>query len=225
MKPMTEEHLAILRRHMVEMVDIHFDLASEEIGREWLSPGVRAAMLSVPRHLFVPGQLAILSYQDTPLPLGFDKTISQPFIGGLMIDLLGVEPGHRVLEVGTGFGYQAAVMTELGGSVWSVEIVEEFANEAKMRLDAAGYGSVAIRVGDGSRGWTDHAPFDRILVSAAAKEIPRALLDQLGPGGRIVIPLGAKDEAQQLSVAEKDGDEIRTRDVMPVRFTQLETSS
>ena len=225
MKPMTEEHLAILRRHMVEMVDIHFDLASEEIGRESLSPGVRAAMLSVPRHLFVPGQLAILSYQDTPLPLGFDKTISQPFIGGLMIDLLGVEPGHRVLEVGTGFGYQAAVMTELGGSVWSVEIVEEFANEAKMRLDAAGYGSVAIRVGDGSRGWTDHAPFDRILVSAAAKEIPRALLDQLGPGGRIVIPLGAKDEAQQLSVAEKDGDEIRTRDVMPVRFTQLETSS
>ena len=210
---------------MVEMVDIHFDLASEEIGRESLSPGVRAAMLSVPRHLFVPGQLAILSYQDTPLPLGFDKTISQPFIGGLMIDLLGVEPGHRVLEVGTGFGYQAAVMTELGGSVWSVEIVEEFANEAKMRLDAAGYGSVAIRVGDGSRGWTDHAPFDRILVSAAAKEIPRALLDQLGPGGRIVIPLGAKDEAQQLSVAEKDGDEIRTRDVMPVRFTQLETSS
>jgi len=225
MKPMTDEHLAILRRHMVEMVDIHFDLASEEIGRESLSPGVRAAMLSVPRHLFVPGQLAILSYQDTPLPLGFDKTISQPFIGGLMIDLLGVEPGHRVLEVGTGFGYQAAVMTELGGSVWSVEIVEEFANEAKMRLDAAGYGSVAIRVGDGSRGWTDHAPFDRILVSAAAKEIPRALLDQLGPGGRIVIPLGAKDEAQQLSVAEKDGDEIRTRDVMPVRFTQLETSS
>jgi len=207
------------------MVDIHFDLASEEIGRESLSPGVRAAMLSVPRHLFVPGQLAILSYQDTPLPLGFDKTISQPFIGGLMIDLLGVEPGHRVLEVGTGFGYQAAVMTELGGSVWSVEIVEEFANEAKMRLDAAGYGSVAIRVGDGSRGWTDHAPFDRILVSAAAKEIPRALLDQLGPGGRIVVPLGAKDEAQQLSVAEKDGDEIRTRDVMPVRFTQLETSS
>ena len=225
MKPMTDEHLAILRRHMVEMVDIHFDLASEEIGRESLSPAVRAAMLSVPRHLFVPGQLAILSYQDTPLPLGFDKTISQPFIGGLMIDLLGVEPGHRVLEVGTGFGYQAAVMTELGGSVWSVEIVEEFANEAKMRLDAAGYGSVAIRVGDGSRGWTDHAPFDRILVSAAAKEIPRALLDQLGPGGRIVIPLGAKDEAQQLSVAEKDGDKIRTRDVMPVRFTQLETSS
>src|SRR5688500_20345364 len=121
MKPMTEAHLAVLRRHMVEMVDIHFELASDEIGREKISTPVRDALLRVPRHMFVPVQLAILAYQDTPLPLGFDKTVSQPFIGALMIDLLEVRPGEHVLEVGTGLGYQAALLAELGAEVWSVD--------------------------------------------------------------------------------------------------------
>ena len=226
MKPMTDQHLEILRRHMVEMIDIHFDLASDEIGKETLDPEVRDALLKVPRHLFVPAQLAILAYQDTPLPLGFDKTVSQPFIAGLMIDLLDVKPGDRILEVGTGLGYQAALLAELGARVWSVEIVEEFANEAKLRLTTVGYGEIAIRVGDGSRGWAEHAPFDKILVTAAAKEVPPALLDQLGPDGRIVLPIGPKDEAQQLSIVDKVGDsEIHMRELMPVRFTQLETVS
>lgn len=225
MKPMTEEHLAILRRHMVEMIDIHFDIAEPEIGTGSLDPRLRAALLKVPRHMFVPAQLAILAYQDTPLPLGFDKTVSQPFIGALMIELLGVRPGDRVLEVGTGLGYQAAVLAELGAEVWSVEIVEEFAGEATARLGAVGYPGVSIRVGDGSRGWAEHAPFDKILVTAAAKETPRPLIDQLKPGGRIVLPLGPKDEIQQLSVITRqpDGD-IEARQVMPVRFTQLETA-
>ena len=222
MKPMTEQHLAIFRRHMVEVIDVHFDLASDEIGTDTLDGRLRDAMLQVPRHLFVPPQLAAVAYQDTPLPIGFDKTLSQPFIGALMLDLLDLAPGHRVLEVGTGLGYQAAVMAELGAAVWSVEIVEEFAEGARLRLGSLGHG-VEIRVGDGSRGWAEHAPFDRILVTAAAKTPPPALLDQLGEGGKMVIPLGDGD-VQQLSVVEKgEGGLISIREVMPVRFTKLET--
>ena len=222
MKPMTEQHLAILRRHMVEVIDIHFDLAADEIGKSALDPDLRRALLQVPRHLFVPSQIAGAAYQDSPLPIGFDKTLSQPFIGALMLDLLGLAPGQRVLEIGTGLGYQAAVMAEIGAEVWSVEIVEEFAEGARLRLAALGH-HVEIRVGDGSRGWADHADYDRILVTAAAAEVPRALLDQLGPQGRIVIPLGAKD-VQQLSVVERGEDGlIEIRPIIPVRFTMLET--
>ncbi len=223
MKAMTEKHLAVFRRHMVEVVDVHFDLSSDEIGKSALDTHVREAMLSVPRHLFVPAQIAGVAYHDGPLPIGFDKTISQPFIGALMLDLLGARPGDRVLEVGTGLGYQAALLAELGAHVWSVEIVEEFASEAGMRLLALGYADVAVRVGDGSRGWAEHAPFDRILVTAAAREAPDPLLDQLKPGGVLVAPLGGKD-VQQLSVIEKGSEgEIDIREVLPVRFTQLES--
>jgi protein-L-isoaspartate(D-aspartate) O-methyltransferase len=208
---------------MVEVIDMHFDLAEEEIGRDSLSSGLRNALLKVPRHLFVPAQLMGVAYQDTPLPIGFDKTLSQPFIGALMLELLGVGPGQKVLEVGTGLGWQAAVMAELGADLFSVEIVEEFAQAARLRLAALDH-SVEIRVGDGSRGWSKHAPFDRILVTAAAAETPQPLVDQLAPGGRMVIPLGSK-EVQQLSVVEKTaGGEVLTRAILPVRFTQLETA-
>ena len=223
MKPMTEEHLAILRRHMVEVIDMHFDLAADEIGRDALSAPLRRALLQVPRHLFVPAQLMVVSYQDTPLPIGFDKTLSQPFIGALMLELLGVGPGQKVLEVGTGLGWQAAVIAELGADLFSVEVVEEFAQAARLRLAALDH-QVEIRVGDGSRGWSEHAPFDRILVTAAAAEPPQPLVDQLAPGGRMVIPLGGK-EVQQLSIVTKGaGGEAETRAVLPVRFTRLETA-
>ena len=221
MKPMTEQHLALFRRHMVEIVDMHFDLAEEEIGHGAPSDQLRRALMDVPRHLFVPETLMIMSYQDTPLPIGFDKTISQPFIGAAMIDLLGLEPGQRVLEVGTGLGYQAAIMADMGASVFSVEVVEEFAEAAKSRFAALGY-DVKVRIGDGSRGWTDFAPFDRILVTAASTEPPAALVEQLANGGRMVIPLGV-EEIQQLSVLTKDASgEVETRSIMPVRFTKLE---
>jgi protein-L-isoaspartate(D-aspartate) O-methyltransferase len=222
MQAMTEKHLAVFRRHMVEVVDIHFELGADEIGKERPDDRVREAMLTVPRHLFVPAQLAGIAYHDGPLPIGFDKTISQPFIAALMLDLLEVERGHHVLEVGTGLGYQAAVLAELGADVWSVEIVEEFAGAAGQRLIQLGYQAV-VRVGDGSRGWSEHAPFDRILVTAAAKTPPPALVEQLKPGGRIVVPLGGK-EVQQLSVVEKgQWGQVNIREVMAVRFTQLET--
>ena len=224
MKPMGEQHLALLRRHMVEIVDMHFDLASDELGKDSLDPRLRGALLRVPRHLFVPHQLAVAAYQDTPLPIGFDKTISQPFIGALMLDLLDLSPGQRVLEVGTGLGWQAAVMAALGAFVWSVEIVEEFAEGARLRLASEDH-DVDIRVGDGSRGWPEHAPFDRILVTAAAPAPPAALGEQLAPGGRMVIPLGGKD-VQQLSVVTKAaGGALTVREVLPVRFTQLETAT
>ena len=222
MKPMNEEHLAILRRHMVEVIAIHVDLMEEELGKAALDERVLAAMLRVPRHLFVPLSLAAHAYHDMPLPIGFDKTISQPFISALMTDLLAPEPHDAVLEIGTGRGYQTAVLAELADQVWSVEVIEEFASLAEARLQQLGYSRVGIRVGDGSRGWAEHAPYDKILVTAAAERPPPALLEQLKPGGRMVMPMGG--EEQQLTVIDKDetGD-TRARKVMPVRFSRLET--
>jgi protein-L-isoaspartate(D-aspartate) O-methyltransferase len=224
MKLMDEGHLAILRRHMVEVIAIQADLMQDELGKAGLEERVLAAMRRVPRHRFVPEPLASLAYQDAPLPIGFGKTISQPFIVALMTDLLAPEPYETVLEVGTGLGYQTAVLAELGARVWSVEIVEEFAAEAQVRLRGLGYDAqVGIRVGDGSRGWIEHAPYDKILVTAGAERRPPALLEQLKPGGRLVLPLGP-DDAQRLVALDKDAaGQTRARALIPVRFSRLET--
>jgi protein-L-isoaspartate(D-aspartate) O-methyltransferase len=223
MKPMNEQHFAILRRHMVEVIGIHTDLLEEELGKAVLDERILTVMLRIPRHLFVPETLAQLAYQDTPLPIGFEKTISQPFMCALMTDLLAPERHETVLEVGTGLGYQTAILAQLAGHIWSVEIVEEFADSALVRLGQLGCVNVDIRIGDGSRGWPEHAPYDKIMVAAAAEEVPEALLEQLKPTGRLVMPIGPAS-AQLLTAIDKDaGGVVRGRAVIPVRFTRLET--
>jgi protein-L-isoaspartate(D-aspartate) O-methyltransferase len=223
MKSMDDKHFAILRRHMIDVIAIHTDLLSEELGKAVLRERVLAAMMRVPRHLFVPSELVPLAYHDTPLPIGFDKTISQPFICALMTDLLDPAPDEVVLEIGGGSGYQAAILAELAAQVWTVEIVEELANQAEPRLRQLGYATIGIRVGDGSRGWAEHAPYDKILATASAERAPVALLEQLKPGGRLVLPMGLPD-AQQLTVIDKDSaGNTRTQGLIPVRFTELET--
>ena len=224
MKPMTEGLLAVLRQHMVEAVAIHAELAREELGKAALDPRVMAAMGRVPRHLFVPGPLAAPAYHDAPLPIGFGKTISQRFVAAVVTDLLDPRPHEAVLEVGTGLGYQAAVLAGLARRVWTVEVVEEFAAAAEARFRQLGLANVGVRVGDGTRGWAERAPFDKIIVTAAAREVPPALLVQLGPGGRMVLPTGDA-EAQRLTVVDKDADgRVGLRELMDVRFAPLETA-
>ncbi len=220
---MKEKHFAILRRHMVELIGISADLGSDELGKAALDERVMAAMGRVPRHIFVPPELAPYAYENTPLPIGFGKTISQPFIVAIMTDLLDPQPDSIVLEVGTGLGYQASILAELARQVWSTEIVEELAAEAEERLRRLGYKNVGIHVGDGSRGWLEHAPFDRIIVTAAVELVPPTLIEQLKPGGRMVLPAGHAD-AQKLTVVEKDANgRTHIRDLMQVQFSTLET--
>jgi len=207
---------------MVEVISIHADLLSDEIGKSILDERVLNVMREVPRHVFVPAQVAGAAYQDMALPIGFDKTISQPFMVALMTDLLALGPADKVLEVGTGLGYQTAILARLAGRVWSVEIVEEFVSAAESRFGRVGINNVTVRVGDGSRGWPEHAPFDKILIAAGAKAVPPPLIKQLKPGGRIVMPVGPS-EAQRLTVYDKGIEGPTRREIIPVLFTELET--
>ena len=220
---MEERHYAILRRHMVEVIEIHAELAQDDLGKGALDARVLAAMGRVPRHAFVPAPLARYAYADMPLPIGFDKTISQPFMAAVMTDLLDPQPDDVVLEIGTGLGYNTAILAELVGQVWTIEIVEELANEAELRLRQLGCTGVNIRVGDGAQGWPEHAPFDKIIVSAAPELCPPALVSQLRPGGRMVLPTGLPND-QHLTLVEKDAaGHAKFRQLMPVQFSQLET--
>jgi len=177
------------------------------------------AMRRVERHRFVPEPQRDLAYQDRPLPIGHDQTISQPYVVALMTEAARVRPGAKVLEIGTGSGYQAAVLSELAGHVYSIEIIEPLARQAAARLEALGYRNVTLRAGDGYRGWPERAPFDAILVTAAPPRIPQPLLDQLAVGGRLVAPVGEAE--QDLVVVERTAAGFQRRHVIPVRFVPM----
>jgi protein-L-isoaspartate(D-aspartate) O-methyltransferase len=208
-----QDAFATQRRAMVEN-----QIRSRGINHE----GVIRAMLDVPRHEFVPERYRQEAYEDTPLPIGLDQTISQPVIVAMMSELVNPKPDHRVLEVGTGSGYQAAVISRLVSEVYTIEIIPEHARTAAERLRRLGFSNIRVREGDGYLGWPEVAPFDGILVTAGATEIPQPLIDQLKPGGRMVIPVGSGPSDQVLKVVEKlSQGGIQTREIIPVRFVPL----
>lgn len=190
-----------------------------------LGEDVLDAMRRTPRHAFVPAHLRTLAYADRPLPIGYGQTISQPYIVALMTDLLRLAPGGRALEIGTGSGYQAAILAELGHEIYTIEIVPALAKQAAERVSELGYDRIHVREGDGYFGWPDAAPFDGIVVTAASHQIPPPLIDQLKPGGRMVIPIGAAFLTQQLVLVEKQPDgTVRTEALLPVSFVPLTRS-
>jgi protein-L-isoaspartate(D-aspartate) O-methyltransferase len=199
------------------------DMVNEQIaGRGVRDKMVLQAMISVPRHLFVPESNILSSYDDTPLPIGYGQTISQPYIVAYMTEILSLNKNDCVLEVGTGSGYQAAVLSPIVKKVYSMEIIPELARLAALRLKKSGYGNVEVTQGDGYYGWEKHAPFDAIIVTAAAGHIPTSLLKQLKNGGRMVIPIGGPFMVQNLILVNKDKEgKITTRNLMMVRFVPL----
>jgi protein-L-isoaspartate(D-aspartate) O-methyltransferase len=193
-----------------------------ETGRPVFSERVMAAMAKVPRHRFVPAAYGPLAYANRPLPIGHGQTISQPYIVALMTELLDAKPGDTVLEIGTGSGYQAAVLAELVNRVYTIEIIEPVGNDAAALLRQLGYSNIETRIGDGYGGWPEHSPFDAIIVTAAAPQVPPALVAQLKPGARMVIPVGGEGEVQFLQVMVKQADgSTSTQRSLPVRFVPL----
>jgi protein-L-isoaspartate(D-aspartate) O-methyltransferase len=184
-------------------------------------PRVLEAMRKVPRHLFVPEAYRSRAYEDGPLPIGHDQTISQPYIVGYMSEALELRPAHRVLEIGTGSGYQAAILGELAAEVYTIEIVPELAERARTALDEAGYRNVHVRQGNGYLGWPEKSPFDRIIVTAAPDAIPQALVDQLAVGGIMVVPVGGVYDDQVMTIIRKTDKGIVTRETLPVRFVPM----
>lgn len=186
------------------------------------APEVLEAMRHVPRHLFVPEKYRQFAYQNRPLPIGYDQTISQPYIVAYMTQMLDLEAGEKVLEIGTGSGYQAAILAELTPHVFTIEIIEALGKQARRLFEKLGYNTIETKIGDGYKGWPKHAPFDAIILTAAPEEIPQPLIDQLKPGGILVAPVGAAGQTQTLTkvTKTKEGD-IETDRKLPVRFVPM----
>jgi protein-L-isoaspartate(D-aspartate) O-methyltransferase len=211
-----------LRARMVAEVDAMYVETRFETGLAAMSPAVRAAMGKVERHRLVPVLQLALAYRNHPLPIGAGQTISQPYIVAISTDLLQINSNSVVLEVGTGSGYQAAVLAEIVAKVFSMEIIASLGKEAEERLKDLGYRNIEVRIGDGYKGWPEKAPFDGIVVTAAAPQVPPALVAQLKPGGRMVIPVGGGFDVQYLKVITKRADGgYEERRVLPVRFVPL----
>lgn len=210
------------RARLVDEIVVQMRDARSDTGRDGLSPCVEKAMRTVPRHAFVPADLAKDAYANRPLPIGLGQTISQPFIVALMTELAAPSPESRVLEVGTGSGYQAAVLAQCAAKVYSIEIVRPLGERARAVLESLGVRNVEVRIGDGYKGWPEAAPFDAIVVTAAPDHIPQPLVDQLAPRGRMVVPVGSRYGIQDLLVITKGADgRAVTRRTIPVRFVPL----
>ncbi|MGX2041701.1 protein-L-isoaspartate(D-aspartate) O-methyltransferase [Methylocaldum sp. MU1018] len=216
------DEYAVKRQALIDEIRRETRWVSSEIGKSELDGRVLSAMEKVPRHEFVSDELRSIAYANRPLPIGYGQTISQPFIVALMTDLLRVEPDGSVLEVGTGSGYQAAVLAELAKRVYSIEIVPELTEIAAERLKRLGYANIETKTGDGYYGWPEHAPFDAIIVTAAPTQIPPPLVQQLKPGGRMAIPVGGQFLPQYLVLVEKSAQgKVSTRQIVPVQFVPL----
>lgn len=210
-----------LRRQMVEEIVRYTEHLGDELSGRTISETLLDVMRSVPRHEFVPVELGPMAYVDSPLPIGHGMTISQPFMVALMVELLDLKATDSVLEIGTGLGYQAAIIASLAAMVYSVEIIEELARDAEVRLERFELNNIRLGVGDGAAGWPAHSPFDKIVVSAAPELIPTSLLNQLKPGGRMVVPAGMEG-SQTLMLVEKAHDGLlTTTDILSVRFSRL----
>lgn len=224
MSESAETDFETMREEMVEVIAAYALLSSDRTQKERFDTRVMDAIARVPRHAYVPNELQEVAYANIPLPIGHGKTISQPFIVALMTDLLDVQPDDRVLEIGTGLGYQAAILAELVYQVYTVEIIEELALEAAERLGNAGYGNIQVKIGDGGQGWPENGPYDKVIVAAAPELVPAPLIEQLRPGGRLVIPAGLEDQ-QQLMLLEKDlAGRMHATEIIPVVFSRLITA-
>ena len=205
-----------------DRVDAQIAYFSGELGFDRLSPTVSQALRNVPRHLFIPASRRDEAYENRPVPIGHGQTISQPLIVAAMTELLGVDAGDRVLEIGTGSGYQAAVLDALGVEVYSIEIIPQLAERARQTLDGLGHGRVETRTADGYFGWSDVGPFDAIIVTAASDHIPPPLIQQIKPGGRMLIPVGTRYAAQKLVLVAREPDgRVHTRELITVTFVPL----
>ncbi len=209
-----------LRREMILVIAAHAMASGDLTGRPVLSDTVMTAMLNVERHHFVPEDVRQIAYDDSPLPIGQGKTISQPFIVALMTDLLDLEKTDRVLEIGCGLGYQAAVLGYLAREVHTVEIIEELAAGAREIMPRLDIDNVHVHLGNGEFGLSEHAPYDKVIVSTSADRIPQALIDQLKPGGRLIMPVGPEDN-QNLALVQKGSSGTYTDSILPVRFSRM----
>ncbi len=218
---MDEDQLRLLRQRMIAEVVAETVFLTPKLGKPALNSRVIEVLGGIPRHEFVPVQLQQYSYLNQPLPIAAGKTVSQPFIVALMTDLIDPQQDDVVLEVGAGAGYQAAVLSRLVKQVYSVEIIEELALAAGRRLKRLGYSNIEVGLGNGYHGWREHAPFDKIVVTAAPELIPPPLIEQLKPGGRMVIPTGIPEKQQLVLLTKDKAGKLATREIIPVRFSEL----
>ena len=217
-----DDRFAVQRQEMVREIRQNVEDTSVYIGRQALNERVMTVMGTVPRHEFVRPSTQSSAYENRPLPIGYGQTISQPYIVALMTDLVDPQDQDTVLEIGTGSGYQAAILSELVKKVYTIEIVEALGRSASKRLQALGYNNIETRIGDGYYGWPERGPFDAIVVTAASSHIPPPLVQQIKPGGVMLIPVGSQFQVQQLTLVTKDEKgSVTTRQILPVRFVPL----